>query len=46
MKRVAPAKPPVAVPFVVVPVDVHVVLIVPKVESGDFVYDAVHATTP
>ena len=37
IKRVADAaEPPVVIPIVVVPVDIHVALVVPTVEGGQF----------
>lgn len=46
MRRVAEAsEPPVVIPVVVVPVDVHVPLVIPVVE-GSSVQNTIHATTP
>ena len=46
MKRFADARePPIVVPVVVIAIDVHVALVVPAVEGGNIVQNAIHATT-
>ena len=40
------SEPPIVIPVVVVAVDVHVTLVIPLVESGHYVQNAVNVTTP